>query len=102
MSTLDPRDIDPAWTSGTIHGPVSMINIASPNTIADEAGVYQIHGSNEYQNSVSFHCAGEEVLRLGPNGFYVRGKKIEQDDNEAQIVYNSFKEWLTWQQLNRG
>lgn len=101
MPTLDPRDIDPAWTSGTIEGPATL-SISSPNTIADEAGVYQIHGSDEYQNSVSFHCSGEEILRLSPTGFYVRGVRLEQDSNEAKLVYNSFKEWLTWQQLNRG
>ena len=54
------------------------------------------------QNTVTFISAGTEVLRCGPDGFWVRGKKIKQDDREAQIVYNSFKEWLTWQQLNRG
>jgi len=100
MPTLDPRDIDPAW-SQTIEGPATLMSISSPNTIADEAGVYQIYSDTEYQNSVSFHCAGEEMLRFGPDGFYVRGKKIEQDDNEAKLVYNSFKEWLAWQQLTR-
>jgi hypothetical protein len=52
-------------------------------------------------NSLSFLSGGEEMLRVSSDGFYVRGKKINQDDKEAQTVYNSFKEWLTWQQLNR-
>jgi hypothetical protein len=91
MPTLDPRDIDPAY----------QLHIASPNTIADEAGVYQIVGNSEYQNSVSFICQGEEMLRLSSEGFYIRGKKIEQDAHEANLVYNSFKEWLSWQHLTR-
>jgi hypothetical protein len=65
-------------------------------------GSYQFRNNDSYLNSISFHGAGEEMLRCSPDGFYIRGKKIAQDDNEAQIVYNSFKEWLTWQQLNRG
>ena len=31
----------------------------------------------------------------------VRGVKVEQDDNEAQIVYNAFKSWMAWAQLNK-
>ena len=53
-------------------------------------------------NAVTFFSGGTEVLKCSDKGFWVRGKKILQDDREAEIVYNSFKEWLTWQQLNRG
>jgi hypothetical protein len=81
---------------------MSTFQIQSPNTIVDEDGPHQFYERREYQNSISFHSAGEEMLRCSPDGFYVRGKKIDQDDKEAQVVYNSFKEWLTWQQLNRG
>ena len=42
------------------------------------------------------------MLKVSPTGFYVRGKQLEQDDTEAEQVYNSFTQWLTWQQLNRG
>jgi hypothetical protein len=101
MATCDPRDIDPAYTQ-TIDGPATLMSVSSPNTVVAEGGPYQIYDNKGYQNSVSFICQGEEMLRCGPDGFFVRGKKVDQDDNEAQIVYNSFKEWLTWQQLNRG
>jgi hypothetical protein len=97
MSTLDPRDIDMTYPNGT----VGSFKIQSPNTVLTETTITQAY-SDEYQNSVSFLCLNEEMLRLSPEGFYIRGKKLEQDDNEARIVYNSFKEWLTWQQLNRG
>lgn len=42
-----------------------------------------------------------EMLRVGPDGFWVRGVKVEQDANEAQAVYEGFKTWLAWAQLNR-
>ena len=84
-------------------GPLTVMNMQSPNLAVDDAGpTYTFHNDSQYENSITFMSKGEEMLRCGPNGFWVRGKKIEQDDNEARVVYNSFKEWLTWQQLNRG
>jgi hypothetical protein len=91
MATCDPRDIDPSYN----------LHVTSPNIVVAEGGPYTIRMQNEYENSVTFHSAGEEMLRCGPDGFFVRGKHVEQDDNEARIVYNAFKEWLTWQQLSR-
>jgi hypothetical protein len=58
-------------------------------------------GGKEQPNTTTFFCNGDEILRFSDKGFWVRGKKIKQDDKEAQQVYNSFKEWLTWQQLSR-
>ena len=52
-------------------------------------------------NTISCMAGGEEMLRVSPNGFWVRGKKVEQDDLEAQIVYNAFKAWMAWAQLNK-
>jgi len=62
----------------------------------------EINFRNPEPNTVTFYSSGVEALRISDKGFYVRGKKVDQDDKEAQVVYNSFKEWLTWQQLNRG
>ena len=98
MSTLDPRDVDMTYPNGS----TGTFKLSSPNTVLDQVGFHQVQGTDEFQNSISFHSAGEEMLRVSPDGFYVRGVRLEQDDREAQIVYNSFKEWLTWQQLNRG
>jgi hypothetical protein len=42
-----------------------------------------------------------EMLRIASDGFYVRGKKLKQDDKEAEAVYNSFTQWLAWAQLNQ-
>lgn len=44
----------------------------------------------------------DEMIRIDQTGFYVRGKKVEQDDKEAEIVYNAFKQWLAWAQLQRN
>jgi len=58
-------------------------------------------GNKETPNTVTFFCSGDEMLRISDKGFWVRGKKIRQSDKEARAVYNSFKEWLSWQQLTR-
>ena len=50
---------------------------------------------------IQFYCSGTEMLRIARDGFYVRGQLLEQDDTEAEQVYNSFTQWLAWQQLQR-
>ena len=52
-------------------------------------------------NTITCLAGGEEMLRVGPDGFWVRGVKVKQDDKEAEIVYNAMKEFLTWSQLTR-
>jgi hypothetical protein len=52
-------------------------------------------------NAVTFFSGGVETLRISDKGFWVRGQLVDQDDKEAQTVYNSFKEWLAWSQLSR-
>ena len=68
------------------HSPDPVLTMNSPNQ----------------PNAVTFLSGGVEVLKCSDKGFWVRGQLVEQDDKEAQTVYNSFKEWLIWQQLNRG
>jgi hypothetical protein len=46
-------------------------------------------------------AGGEEMLRVASDGFWVRGRQVDQDDNEAETVYNAFKAWMIWAQLNR-
>jgi hypothetical protein len=52
-------------------------------------------------NTIICLAGGAEMLRVSSDGFWVRGKKVEQDDNEADAVYNAFKAWMTWSQLNK-
>jgi hypothetical protein len=62
--------------------------------------VLTVNGPNE-PNAVTFFSNGVEALKISDKGCWVRGKLVDQDDKEAQLVYNSFKEWLAWQQLAR-
>lgn len=41
------------------------------------------------------------MLKVGKDGFWVRGVKVEQDDKEAEKVYNAFRQWIVWSELNR-
>jgi hypothetical protein len=50
-------------------------------------------------NNITCVAGGEEMLRVGPDGFWVRGVKVPQDDQEAQAVYNAFKQWMAWTSL---
>ena len=52
-------------------------------------------------NTITCLAGGDEMLRVSPEGFWVRGEKVPQDDNEAATVYNAFKAWMTWAQLNK-
>jgi hypothetical protein len=36
----------------------------------------------------------DDILKITEDGFYVRGVKVEQDEHEAELVYNAFKSWL--------
>lgn len=57
--------------------------------------------NDQNPNTITCMAGGEEMLRVGPDGFWVRGVKVAQDDQEAKIVYNSFKEWMAWTHLSR-
>jgi hypothetical protein len=58
--------------------------------------------TNPNQNNITFTCGDGEMLKVGEDGFYVRGVKVAVDDKEALAVYNAFSEWLNWQILNRN
>ena len=53
----------------------------------------------EQNNNITLNGGGEEMLRVAPDGFYVRGVRVETDDKEAKHVYEAFKQWLTWNTL---
>ena len=52
-------------------------------------------------NTISCFAGGEEMLRVGPDGFWVRGVQVPQNDQEALAVYNAFKQWMAWNYLER-
>jgi hypothetical protein len=41
------------------------------------------------------------MLKITQEGFWVRGVKVEQNELEAQTVYQAFQAWLTWANLTR-
>jgi hypothetical protein len=58
--------------------------------------------AEETRNAIAFHGPQqEEMLRISGQGFWVRGVKVTQDDQEAKNVYNAFTAWLAWVQLNQ-
>lgn len=54
-----------------------------------------------HQNSLTMIVGGSEMMRVSPDGFYVRGVKVPADDREAETVYNAFKQFLVWAEMNR-
>jgi hypothetical protein len=62
---------------------------------------FELQKSNPDLNTITCLAGGEEMIRVGPEGFWVRGVKVEQNEHEAQTVYKAFKEFLTWSQLTR-
>ena len=46
------------------------------------------------ESTIVMCCGDEEMLKISPQGFWVRRQLVKQDDKEAQAVYNSFKQWL--------
>jgi len=60
---------------------------------------YRFHEPNS--TATKFYLGNDEMLRIAEDGFYVRGKKIPQDDKEAETVYNAFKQWLAWANLQQ-
>jgi len=54
------------------------------------------------KDTITFKAStNDEMLKIAPDGFYVRGVKIPQDEREAESVYKTFHQWLTWATLNR-
>ena len=60
-------------------------------------------GNGEQSSNISFHMLNENepILKIDKTGFYVRGQRVQQDEQEAEKVYNAFHQWLTWTTLTR-
>lgn len=80
-----------------------MAHPKSSQTPAPVCGMNKKHSAwqEPTPNSITCLAGGAEMLRVSPDGFWVRGTRVVQDDNEAQVVYNAFKAWMTWAQLNK-
>jgi hypothetical protein len=50
-------------------------------------------------NTITLYAGGSEMIRVAPDGFWVRGVSVPQNEQEAQAVYNAFKQWMAWASL---
>ena len=58
--------------------------------------------ADSHDNTITFNASkNSEMLRISKDGFYVRGVRLEQDEQEAEKVFNAFHAWLTWVTLDR-
>jgi len=58
--------------------------------------------SVDTESNISLNSNTTEMLRVAKDGFYVRGVKVPQDEKEAEAVYKTFHQWLTWAALTRN
>ena len=86
-------DTEPKWYRDMVKAQENNDYVYSPD------GPYQFHDPEP--NGISLNSGGDEMIRCTKDGFWVRGVKVKQDDKEAEVVYNAFKQWLTWAQLNK-
>jgi hypothetical protein len=81
--------------------------MANYNFTAVQAATETWNNNIEYKfqdpepNSLTMYSGGTEMIRVAPDGFYVRGVRVPADDKEATTVYNAFKQFLVWSELNR-
>lgn len=52
-------------------------------------------------NTIVLHAGADEMLKITDRGFWVRGVQVPQDEREAKLVYDAFREWMTWASLTR-
>jgi hypothetical protein len=68
--------------------------------VAQDLGLgveYEFWDENPKNNTIVFNAGtDDEMLKITPEGFYVRGVAVEQDPNEAEAVYRAFREFMTW------
>lgn len=66
------------------------------NTVATGITVEAIGKTPPPPNTIVFNSIenGVEMLKISRDGFYVRGEKVPQDDEEVKVVYDAFTSWL--------
>lgn len=78
----------------------TLVNVPYGNI--DVRTEVEFHDLTKQPNTITCMAGGEEMLRVGPDGFWVRGVKVAQDAGEAEAVYNAFKQWMAWNYLERA
>lgn len=78
-----------------------MSNFTELQNVQNEWGAESVSFRDPDPNNIICYAGATEMLKIGPDGFWVRGVKVPQDDKEAETVYNGFKQFLVWAELNR-
>jgi hypothetical protein len=74
---------------------------SSPDVSPINQGTIQLHAPNE-DAAITLHAHNaDEMIRVTKDGFYVRGVRVPADAQEAETVYNAFKQWMTWATLQQ-
>mgnify|MGYP003335675080 CR=1 FL=1 len=73
--------------------------ITAPNGDINTRAEYVFNDVDNTPNTITCLAGGEEMLKVGPDGFWVRGVRVPADENEALAVYNAFKQWMAWTSL---
>jgi hypothetical protein len=81
--------------------PIDGVVAQEVSTVITNANISVSPEYQAYQNSLTMIAGGAEMMRVSPDGFYVRGVKVPADDREAETVYNAFKQFLVWAEINR-
>lgn len=66
-----------------------------------EQTTYEIYKPDPDAGITMHAQGGDEMIKVTKDGFYVRGVKVPADDKEAETVYNAFKQWMVWANLQR-
>ena len=53
------------------------------------------------ESNITFYGGTSEMLKVTEDGFYIRGVKVEADEQEAAAVYKAFKAFLVHHALTR-
>jgi len=55
-------------------------------------------------NSITFQTSANTetpMLKIGPDGFWIRGVKIPVDEDEGLAVFKAFKQWLVETEMRK-
>ena len=66
---------------------------------ADQNVEYKFHEPEP--TAITFNTGVDEMIRVDKDGFYIRGVRVPADAQEAETVYNAFKQWLVWANLQQ-
>jgi hypothetical protein len=63
---------------------------------------YEFWDERPKNDTIVFDAGGsEEMIKITPDGFYIRGVAVEQGPGEAEAVYKAFREFMTWAILTK-